>query len=207
MKHKMKILIVAVIIAIVSFVSIQALMSMDVYEPDTSENETETMHQKEVSLGSFALKYLKTEYMPMFMIAEKGLYPEGRSENEEIYGYTWDISEVKFYVATKYNYYDSNIYRNIIEVYEYADDFDDDTALESIEKYFGISGDIECDVLHMNKCPYCEMDLSEEGTKVFVGAWYSNSSRKIIVFTCEIPEGSEVYSWNSCSADFRYKGV
>jgi len=193
--------ILVLLILIAGFV-----MLLNVYQKP-SQFTQEPQQSAEIIIGNFLEKNLKNEFIRLDLVAEQRMKPEGKIGSDRLSGYNWEEDNAKFYASTEYNANDSKILNKIVEIFIDSNEFSEPIANSTVKQYFKGYGILKCGISPKTKSQYCESYISKEDAKVFVGAWFSDRTGKIVAFACEIPAGSEIYGWKSCSKPFKDTGV
>lgn len=211
MKNYTKVLVAVAAIGAILYVLVDSYYSVPELEVDNLENES-----YDALLGLMESN-LRREFFPMTLSATKGETLSGEIiESDRLYGDSWIIGNKTFYVHTLKNSDNPGTNSNMIEVFEAADSFDQETAEDHTRLYFTNSSDMRCRKLPISDNIYCESLLSQDNSKIFVGVMLVNNTvifedmdtpNILISFVCEIPSDSENYDWNSCNEWFKEAGV
>ncbi len=202
MENRAKVLIAIILVVIFSFIL------MNVLVPTSNEQGFNNSENREGTiLSGFLAKYLKDEFVPVWMNVEQGMTPNGKIGPDSLYGYNWEINGVKLYVSTEYNSNNSGVLKNLIRIYDSFREMNAEMATRILDTYFKTHEDVKCANTPAIKSLYCESYLRDGDNKIFIGALSANFTDESIAFVCEYPVGSDIYSWNSCNKAFKEIGV
>jgi len=173
-----------------------------------TELPSKELTPEEKALTEFLNKNLKDEFAPSSLQLKKKMLPEGEIGSDRIHGYNWVLDDTKFYTSLEYNEKDDYILNNIVEIFRDPSaigNLDSDTTSSLLKAYFKKFTSPQCGYISKTETIYCEGQLAENDNKLFLGAWKSKIF--LTIFACEIPVGSEIYNWKSCSMPFGEEGI